>query len=251
MMKKLLKKSTLNKIQNFFSQLKYKTIGLDHKYKGVNTQDVFEKIYKEGIWGKNDKGESTSGPGSHEIEIVKPYINAASELFKKLKISKVVDLGCGDFNIGKKLVAYCDHYVACDISKVILERNKKKFKLDNLNFLHLNLSKDVLPEGDLATVRQVLQHLSNSEIKSFVEKINKKSPYKFLLITEQLPLKKSFIPNLDKPSGPKIRLGIDSGIILDQHPFNLKYISKKNILEINQENSRRDSVIVSTLYELN
>jgi SAM-dependent methyltransferase len=182
---------------------------------------------------------------------VKPYINAASELFKKLKISKVIDLGCGDFNIGEKLVSYCDHYVACDISKVILERNKKKFKLDNLNFLHLNLSKDVLPEGDLATVRQVLQHLSNSEIKSFVEKINQKSPYKFLLITEQLPLKKSFIPNLDKPSGPKIRLGIDSGIILDQHPFNLKYINKKNILEINQENSRRDSVIVSTLYELN
>ena len=86
MMKKLLKKSTLNKIQNFFSHLKYKTIGLDHKYKGVNTQDVFEKIYKEGIWGKNDKGESTSGPGSHEIEIVRPYINAASELFKKLNI---------------------------------------------------------------------------------------------------------------------------------------------------------------------
>ena len=244
-------KNLLNKIQNFFSFLKYKIIGLDHRYKGVKTEEVFDEIYIKGIWGRDNQGESTSGPGSHEIEIVKPYINTVSELLKKLKISKIVDLGCGDFNIGEKLVPYCDYYVACDISKVILERNKKNFKLDNLKFLQINLSKDDLPEGNLATVRQVLQHLSNSEIKSFVEKINKKSPYKFLLITEQLPLKKSFIPNLDKPSGPKIRLGIDSGIILDQHPFNLKYISKKNILEINQENSRRGSVIVSTLYELN
>lgn len=243
-------KNLLNKIQKKISFLKYKIIGLDNRYKGVKTQDVFDEIYIKGMWGRNNQGESTSGPGSHEIEIVKPYINTVSELLKKFKNSKIVDLGCGDFNIGEKLVPYCDYYVACDISKVILERNKINFKLDNLKFLQINISKDVLPKGTLATVRQVLQHLSNSEIKSFVEKVNKNSPYKFLLITEQLPLKKSFLPNIDKPSGPKIRLGVESGIILDQHPFNLKYKSKKNILEINQENSRRDSVIVSTLYKL-
>ena len=60
-------------------------------------------------------------------------------------------------------------FVHCDISNVILERNRRSYQFENLEFKQINLAEDELPKGDLAFVRQVLQHLSNSEIKKFVD----------------------------------------------------------------------------------
>ena len=68
-------------------------------------------------------------------------------------------------------------------------------------------------------VRQVLQHLTNSEIIKFVEKV--KSSYEYLICTEHLPSNNDYIPNIDKPTGADIRLGIGSGIDLTRAPFNL------------------------------
>ena len=81
-------------------------------------------------------------------------------------------------------------------------------------FKILNVSINELPKGDIAFVRQVLQHLSNDEIKKFVDKLNKDKPYRFLLVTEQLPSKENFKANLDKNTGANIRVSLDSGVEL-------------------------------------
>jgi hypothetical protein len=95
-----------------------------------------------------------------------------------------VDLGCGDFNVGKNFVSYCSKYIACDISSVILSRNQQLYKFENVEFRQLDLAVDELPIGDIAIVRQVLQHLSNADIANFVRRINAHKPYKYVLITE-------------------------------------------------------------------
>lgn len=95
---------------------------------------------------------------------------------------------------------------------MIPERNKALHGADNLDFKQVNIAKDVLPHGDIAFVRQVLQHLSNKDVKSFVDRVNQSKPYDHLLVTEHLSSSPDVVANLDKPAGPGIRdrLGSES-----------------------------------------
>jgi len=65
-----------------------------------------------------------------------------------------------------------------------------------------------LPKADCVILRQVLQHLSNEEIKNILAKLYN---YKYLILTEHLPLR-DFIPNEDIISGQGIRIKHNSGV---------------------------------------
>ena len=94
------------------------------------------------------------------------------------------------------------------------------------------MGKNDLPGGDVCFVRQVLQHLSNADILNFVSKLNLNKPYKYLIVTEHLPMGKDFDVNLDKKNGKSIRLFTNgSGVILHKPPFNLNFTKVSNILE--------------------
>lgn len=223
-----------------------KIFGIENDWKGMENSDVFDKIYDEGIWGKNADGSSTSGEGSHSPEVINPYITEISNFLSQKKTNTVVDLGCGDFNVGRNFVSLTKNYIACDVSDVILKRNKTKYhSIKNLDFRLLDLSKDTLPKGDVCFVRQVLQHLSNNHIKNFVEKINSDKPYKYLVITEHLPHNDHFVANLDKGVGANTRLMIGSGVVLHQEPFNLDVHSTTDLLEVSSEGG----IIKTIIYE--
>ena len=57
-------------------RLDNKILGLDRSYKHLSTEKVFETIYKNGTWGIDCHGISTSGSGSHTDLLVLPYVNA-------------------------------------------------------------------------------------------------------------------------------------------------------------------------------
>ena len=143
------------------------------------------------------------------------------------KKPNVVDLGCGDFNIGSKLRKYCNNYIAVDIFEEIINKNKITYNNFDVDFRVLDITNDSLPESDICFLRQVLQHLSNENIEKFLRQI--KGKYKFLVLTEHLPDIKSFTPNLDIITGPEIRLYKNSGVVLTKKPFNLKPINEINI----------------------
>ena len=230
--------------------MQYKFFGLDSKYKHLTAEDVFDDIYEKGIWGKDEQMNSTSGTGSHKEEIVGPYVEVVKKIIAENNINSVADLGCGDFAVGSLLIDYCNIYNAYDVSKVILDRNRIKYRSPNLKFEKLDLSKDKLPHAEIAFVRQVLQHLSNENIKSFVDQLNISKNFKYLLITEHLPYNPNFVPNKNKPSGPNIRIAINSGVILHNEPFNLKFKTMDNVLSINEHTGGFNAVIQTTLYEL-
>lgn len=233
-----------------YHKIQYKIFGIEATFKGMNTSDIFDKIYYDGIWGKDELGRSTSGSGSHSSDVVKPYVEAVKNEIKTLNCATIVDLGCGDFNVGKNFIDDCNKYVACDISSIILERNKQNHQYNNIEYNQINIAEDKLPKGDLAFVRQVLQHLSNREIKKFADYLNKVKPYKHLLITEGLPFKKGFNPNIDKPSGSDTRFLLNSGVELHKKPFLLEYKSKSIICQINKKIVGADGIIRSTLYKI-
>lgn len=208
------------------------------------TKAAMEQVYQLNLWGSNG-GDFYSGEGSHKDEIVQPYINEVVSFLEYFDEPLVVcDLGCGDFNIGKKLVQYSKKYIALDIVGELIQFNKEKFIQDNLVFECKDIAKESLPHGDCAILRQVLQHLSNNEIQKVVRKLIK---YPYVILTEHLP-KEDFESNKDIISGQGIRLKKKSGVDLLATPFNLKIKEQKELLTIILDDCK--GKIVTTLYVL-
>lgn len=208
------------------------------------TKDAMVQIYENKLWG-GDNNVYYSGSGSHHPEMVNPYLEAMSAFLGAFETPPVVcDLGCGDFNIGKELVRYTKKYIAVDIVPGLIEHNKKEFVADNLEFQLLDISANELPLADCAILRQVLQHLSNTEIKSVV---NKLTDFKYIVLTEHLP-EGDFLPNKDIISGQGIRLKKQSGVNLLEYPFNLEIKEEKQLLSLKSPNFK--GVVVTTVYKM-
>lgn len=206
------------------------------------TKAVMKQIYENNYWG--DNGDAFySGKGSHEKYIIEPYLNQVKTFLMSFsKPISVVDLGCGDFNIGQHLVEYTQNYIAVDIVPELINYNKKKFKFDNLEFQCLDIAKDDLPSGDCAIARQVLQHLSNKEIGLILEKLRS---FKYLILTEHLP-EDYFIPNIDMISDRGNRTQKNSGIVITESPFNFKVLTKETSVKTVLKDDK--GIILTTLY---
>lgn len=208
------------------------------------TKAVMEQIYDQHLWGGKDY-DFYSGEGSHKAHIVKPYIDSVIAFLQSHKDPLTVcDLGCGDFNIGNQLTAYTKSYVGVDIVEGLIKRNQQLYQNDNINFMCQDISKDELPQADCIIIRQVLQHLSNTEIQDI---LNKLRTYRYIILTEHLPMG-DFIPNRDIISGQVIRLKHNSGVDIAQPPYNFKAKSQCILNEIVLENQK--GRIVTTLFTL-
>ena len=208
------------------------------------TKDVMEQVYEMKLWGGNEF-DFYSGSGSHDPKLVTPYIEAVISFLKSVDSKLTVcDLGCGDFNIGNKLVAYTKKYIAVDIVPNLIKRNKEKFHADNLEFHCLNIATDNLPMGDCVLLRQVLQHLSNSEVQKVLEKVQ---AFKYLILTEHLPTD-NFTPNKDIISGQGIRLKKQSGLDILAPPFNFNIKKEKQLASVILEENK--GIIITTLYQV-
>ncbi|AUC77303.1 class I SAM-dependent methyltransferase [Olleya sp. Bg11-27] len=208
------------------------------------TKDAMAQVYTNRLWGCN-QSDFYSGEGSHDPEIVKPYIEVLIAFLTSFKKPLVVcDLGCGDFNIGKQLVQHAKKYEAVDIVAALITYNEKEFVADNLQFYCLDIAVADLPAGDCIILRQVLQHLSNAEVASVVQKL---AHYKYVVITEHVP-NGDFIPNMDIVSGQGIRLKKQSGVNVLAPPFNFKVIKNRPLLSYTLDNNK--GRIVTTLYQV-
>ncbi len=208
------------------------------------TKDAMDQVYQNKLWGSNNS-KFYSGAGSHDPEIVNPYVEVLSTFLTSFENPLTLcDLGCGDFNVGKDLVKHTKNYIAVDIVAKLIEHNKEKFKEDNLEFHCLDISVDDLPSGDCVILRQVLQHLSNAEVKSIVSKLTN---YQYVILTEHIP-EGDFVPNKEIISGQGTRLKKSSGISLLEFPFSLKVKEEKQLLSVIPND--RKGVIVTSLYKL-
>jgi hypothetical protein len=151
----------------------------------------------------------------------------ASESSKEFVI---VDLGCGDFAIGSQLLKSLDgvRYIGCDIVPELIDHNQyrygtPRYGVGTIEFQTVDMVHDLLPDGDVCLVRQVLQHLSNAEICAILPKLSK---YRYVYISEGQPLICEGLPNPDKPLGADVRYdwrtGRGRGVELDLPPWNLR-----------------------------
>ena len=208
------------------------------------TKEAMIQVYEMKLWGRNDS-DFYSGDGSHQSDIVEPYLEVLTSFLKSFKTPPVVcDLGCGDFNVGKNLFPFTKNYIAVDIVPDLISYNREKFKFENLEFQCLDIAEDDLPPGDIAVLRQVLQHLSNSEIQRILHKLVN---YQYIVLTEHLPTG-DFTPNEDIISGQGIRLKKQSGVDILAAPFNFKVLESEQVLSVELKNDK--GVISTSIYKM-
>tara|TARA_B100000900_G_C20588656_1_gene720692 strand:- start:543 stop:1244 length:702 start_codon:yes stop_codon:yes gene_type:complete len=230
----------LNQLRKIKRIIKLAKINL--QFSNLSTEQIFSKIYSERTWNIKSS-DFNSGPGSHNESLVKPYLKFVNSFIKQKEIKTIVDLGCGDFNVGKSIYKPLKKYIAFDIVPDLIERNKKKFNDKKIVFKCKDFIVDPIPIADCVIVRQVLQHLDN---KSIIKVLDKIKLYKYAIITEHIP-KKIFKPNIDKKIGPTTRLEFNSGLNIEIDPFNFYFVKKK---EINLDDNEFGGIHKTVIYTL-
>lgn len=202
-----------------------------NKLETTDRAHIFSEIYRTKHWGtaQDSKDGFYSGTGSHDPTIVGPYVDAIGHYLAAMpeKLA-LVDLGCGDFNVGSRLCQFGSHYIACDIVEPLISRNKLKYAALDAEFRVLDCVRDELPAGDVVFLRQVLQHLSNADIEKVVQKIA--ASYRYLILTEHVP-DTEFIPNLDIRTG-EFRLNLQSAVVPTVAPFYMKAKSERELCRV-------------------
>lgn len=190
--------------------------------RGQKLEDVFSGIYENDVWDREDGVRYHSGPGSRADvtaayeDFVAAYINATPG------IKTLVDIGCGDFQVSNRILSKLNRdvqYIGCDIAANVVAYNQERFGRDaRIRFQQLNAAIDEIPRGDLVTIREVFQHLSNDLILAIIANLRGRIPE--AIITESV-FTNPKAANLDLISGYRTRDGLRSGVYLDLPPFNL------------------------------
>jgi SAM-dependent methyltransferase len=238
--KKLLPLSMANGYRRMRSKFGYA------KYRDMSDEQVFTQIYAQGEWGRSPQASELfySGTGSHEQTVVNIYVTAVTAFLSTLSHKpSVVDLGCGDFAVGSQIRHLCSEYTACDIVLPLIQRNRVKFSELNVDFKHLDITNSALPQGEVVFLRQVLQHLSNASIQRLISSLQ--NNFKYIVLTEHVCTHPGFIANLDKPTGPDTRLGLNSGVVLTAPPFNLKCREQQIICEADEDGGLIKTLVLS------
>jgi hypothetical protein len=190
---------------------------------------AFQGAYGRAQWGLEEGAQFFSGAGSRGA-CADTYVACISKMLRSRsrhldRPLRIVDLGCGDFSIGRRLLTAAENvtYIGCDIVPELVQVHSAHVRDPRVSFQQLDIVADPLPDGDVCLVREVLQHLSNADVGRVLEKLAK---YKEVYITEARPTILEGPANPDKPSGPGVRwdwrTGRGRGIELDQPPFNMR-----------------------------
>jgi len=177
----------------------------------MTAEETFSEIYRRGLWGGG------SGTGSDDL-YSRAYCDFVVRFARERGVTRVVDVGCGDFRVGRRIAEAGFEYIGIDVVKDIIERHQGHFGRGRITFMSLDATAEEPPAADLCLIRQVLQHLSNAEIGRVLENCRH---YPLNLVTEHLPVGCDVIPNKDKPHGPDTRLCDASGVFLNEPPFSL------------------------------
>jgi len=140
---------------------------------------VFKEIMQKNTWNGN---ESLSGPGS-SLTQTKYIRQQLPKLFKKYKITTLLDIPCGDFYwMNKTDLRDIKKYTGGDIVEDLIVSNKKHFASKTKSFRVLNIINDKLPTVDMVLVRDCLVHFSYKDIQKAIKNL-KKSKSTYLLTT--------------------------------------------------------------------
>ncbi|MGC2402312.1 MAG: class I SAM-dependent methyltransferase [Acidobacteriaceae bacterium] len=185
-------------------------------YKRLPVGETFTAIYRSRAWGSVPDRPFCSGDGSIREEVVRPYTQVVRRFIEANDIRQIVDLGCGDFSVGSRLIEPGIRYTGVDVVPELIRYNQEHFASQSVEFRCMDIIEDDLPPGELCLVRQVLQHLSNEQILKTLDSLTR---YPHVIATEHVYVGPGLRRNRDKEQGPGTRLPKRSGVFLEFPPF--------------------------------
>lgn len=191
-------------------------------------EERFATVYAEGDWGADGGLRFCSGYGSRP-ENFAPYAAFVSDYIRRHGIRRVLDIGCGDFRVGRAVDLHGAEYLGVDIVSALVAHNTRQFGSDTVRFARLDAGIDPLPAADLCLVKQVLQHWSDADILSFLPRLD---AFEHVLVLDGILLAGATPGrNQNIPTGG-FRCG---GLYLEAPPFDadvsvlLEYVCPKDI----------------------
>ena len=142
---------------------------------------TFNRIYTEGIWGRDVAGKGTSGTGS-TLEITREYRAYLQDFIRKNRVTSVVDAGSGDWSFSSTIDWAGASYLGVDIASDVIEAVREKHEKRNVKFRVGDITEE-LPGADLLISKDVLQHLPNELVHKFIRNNLRKGKYKWALLT--------------------------------------------------------------------
>ena len=147
--------------------------------------ELFTKIYEDCIWGNDNSSDykGCSGGGASYTFNENTLIPFIAGFITTKGITSVVDIGCGDFQIGTAIFSRCPIlYTGVDVYKQIIDRNMKMWPEHNWLRFNAATNPEKLPESDLLIVKDVLQHWCNDEIYDFLDTVIETKKFKYIII---------------------------------------------------------------------
>jgi SAM-dependent methyltransferase len=122
---------------------------------------VFGQIYLEDQW------DGGSGIGSAP-DATAPYRLLLADLLAADDVHTVLDVGCGDWQLGSLVDWSPVRYVGVDAVAHVIEDNRARFGDRGVDFRVVDARRDALPSADVLLVKDVLQHWSNADVEAFL-----------------------------------------------------------------------------------
>ena len=144
----------------------------------LGLQQRFERIYSTNLWSDP---ETRSGVGS-SLDSTRVLRAELRKALRSLGARTLLDVPCGDFSWMQHVDLSGIEYVGGDIVPSIVEQNQRRYASENRRFLHLDLTKDILPAADVLLCRDCLVHLSYANIRAALSNIAR-SKIRYLLMT--------------------------------------------------------------------
>lgn len=156
-----------------------------------NLSNIFENIYIKRLWG-DGRVNTYSGSGSNPENAYK-YVSFVEEQIKVHGVLSVVDLGHGDWEMWSGYKFNDVLYTGIEVAN-FPHKLASKHTTSSRRFLLMDaLSLNYLPPGEMLISKDVLQHLSNSQIIKLLEMVNH---FKFLIICNDIYIPVNFIFSL-------------------------------------------------------
>lgn len=160
---------------------------------------AFSRIYREEDWSGQLGSEAQSGLGSRE-DTTREFRAFLETFLRDQNISSVVDAGCGHWPSGYQQYMNWQNvrYVGLDVVPYVVEENQAYFMQDSGEAMKKHALKTsefivgdvcgLLPAADLLIVKDVLMHLPNASVRSFLEhSVNTKLPrYRFVMLVQNM-----------------------------------------------------------------
>jgi hypothetical protein len=198
-------------------------------------EERFNKIYETHFWKSDGVHRSGSGVALKNNVNLR---NKLIEIVKEYNIKSILDGACGDFYWMNLVLSKLnlDKYIGGDIASYIIKQNKQNYNYNNVEFVHMDITKDKLPNADLMIVRDALSALSYADIKLFLTNFYT-SNIKYLLVSTHNK-EKSYFKNIDTISGDW------RATCLFDMPFNFDK-SKVKLTVIDSQGNGREMILLS------